>query len=482
MELAHHRRVERVVELGEPCVRPVHREGVLDQVVGSHREEVAVPGQLGGVQGRGGGLDHDPQLVPLVVGDPVVLELVLLRLQELPDLPHLLHVVHHGDHDPHIPVGGGAKEGPELGPEELGLVQADPDGPPPQERVLLPGHVKEHGELVPAQIEGADIHRPAGEGLCHLPVRVVLLLAGRHAVAPHHEELGAEEADAVGAVGMGMGRLCREVQVGTKGDGLPVQRHRLLSGDDGDLLLPVLEALAPGLERGVVRRRRVQDDAADAPVQDRLLPLLGQGRHAPQPHHRRDLQGPGQDDPVGGARAQVGGDAKDPCRVQVDRKARREVPRHHHDPVLLPGQVRRVVVAQKVVKDADHHVLQVVEAVQHHGLGRPTPHGLELQHPPLEGALRLQVVLLDVAHSTRNHRRVVQDEELGIEDPGLHRTQASLRDRLDLPDPFLRPLTGLVEALHLVGHLLRGNRLVGDVGDPPLEEEDLPGGNPLRGR
>jgi hypothetical protein len=63
VDLAHHRGMERVVEVRQPRVGAVHGQRVLDQVVRPDREEVAVPRELRGVERRGGGLDEDPQLV-----------------------------------------------------------------------------------------------------------------------------------------------------------------------------------------------------------------------------------------------------------------------------------------------------------------------------------------------------------------------------------------------------------------------------------
>ena len=209
VELAHHRRVEGVVQLGQTGVGAVHGQGVLHEVVGPDGEEVAVTGELGGVQCGGRGLDHDPQLVSAVEGDPVVLQALLLGLEHGPNLDHFLHVVDQRHHDADVAVVRGSQNGSKLGAEELGLVEAHADGAPSQEGVLLLWHVQEHGELVTPEVEGADIHRAIRERFRDLPIGFVLLLFAGHGVAPDHQELGAEEPDSLGPVVPRLGGLHR---------------------------------------------------------------------------------------------------------------------------------------------------------------------------------------------------------------------------------------------------------------------------------
>ena len=263
---------------------------------------------------------------------------------------------------------------------------------------------------------------------------------------------------------------------------MPVQGDGVLLGDVADLLFPDEDARPPLLEGLAVLRARTENEPAHPAIDDGLLAVLGQVGSPSKPHHGGDVQGAGEDRPVGRARAQVRGDAQDVLRVQVDREAWREVARHHDDTALLPGQVRGVMVPQETVEDPDHEVLKVVEPVQDHGLGRATPHGLELEHAPLEGALCREMVLFDVADGSRHHRRVVQHEELGIEDAGLDGSKLGLGHCLDLPDPLLGPDTGLVEPVDLFGDLIRRDRLVGHHRNTPVEKEHLSGGDPLGGR
>src|SRR5690606_3921268 len=109
-----------------------------------------------GLERRGRGLDEGAQLVSGREGESLPAEGFLLLPQELADPGDFLHIVHQGEENAHVAVRGGAQEGPELGSEELESVQADTDGAPAEEGILLDGHMEEHRELVAAEVEGAD--------------------------------------------------------------------------------------------------------------------------------------------------------------------------------------------------------------------------------------------------------------------------------------------------------------------------------------
>ena len=84
-----------------------------------------------------------------------------LLQHDLPRLSHLLHPRDQRQHQLDVAAGGGAEHGAELGPEHLRLVEADPDRAPAEERIGLRRRLERRGELVAAQVEGADDHRAA---------------------------------------------------------------------------------------------------------------------------------------------------------------------------------------------------------------------------------------------------------------------------------------------------------------------------------
>ena len=61
LDQAQHRRVQRVVEIGDLLVAAVDRERVLDEVVGADGEEIALAGERVGGERRARHLDHHAQ-------------------------------------------------------------------------------------------------------------------------------------------------------------------------------------------------------------------------------------------------------------------------------------------------------------------------------------------------------------------------------------------------------------------------------------
>src|SRR5579862_544958 len=228
-------RMSRLVERGDPLVGAVHRDGVGDEVVGAHAEEVHVGREhVGHHRGRGD-LDHDADL-HAVAGR-------LLQAAELPpDLFHdLLGEAHlgqggdHGDHHLDVAARGGPEDGPDLGLEHVGLLEAEPDGPGAQEGVglALEGAVVRH--LVRAQVEGADDDAPVAQEAHGPRVRFLVVLLRGVEVVPQVEEFGAVEADALGPVGERRRDLLRRLDVGEDLHAGPVRR-------DGGQVLELLGA------------------------------------------------------------------------------------------------------------------------------------------------------------------------------------------------------------------------------------------------
>jgi hypothetical protein len=97
-------------------------------------------------------------------------------------------------------VGCGSEKRPELRPEQLWLVEANPDGPPSQEGIVFSGHVEKLGKLVPADVKGPDHDCRIRKGLDDMAIRFVLLLFPGEVGASDHEEFGSKEAYALSPV------------------------------------------------------------------------------------------------------------------------------------------------------------------------------------------------------------------------------------------------------------------------------------------
>ena len=153
--------------MGHELVHPIDGQGVLDQVVGADGEKVGVLGQQIGHGHRRGHLDHDAHLELRVEGHPLGGQLPLYVFQHLASLQQLSHPGDERKHHPHLAVHRSAQDGPKLGAEQGRLLEAVADGPEPQGRVYLRGQLQGTGELVPADVQGADVHRPPFQALGH---------------------------------------------------------------------------------------------------------------------------------------------------------------------------------------------------------------------------------------------------------------------------------------------------------------------------
>jgi len=87
------------------------------------------------------------------------------------------------------------EERPQLRFEQLGLIEAHPDCAPSEKRVGI-GWITTDGQLVAADIEGANHNRPSAECLDDVAISAILFLLVGHRGTAYHEKLGAHKADA----------------------------------------------------------------------------------------------------------------------------------------------------------------------------------------------------------------------------------------------------------------------------------------------
>src|SRR5690606_20477711 len=333
-EQLEHGRVERRIQPCDARVAAVDGERVLDQVVRADREKIRVARELGRAQGRGRGLDHDPDLVAGVEGDAGLAKVVLLLLEQTARALDLLDLVDERQHDPDVPVRGGAQESAELLAEEVLEVEAEADRAPPEERILLGRHLEEEGELVPAQVERADVDGLVRERLRDLAVGLVLLLLLGLRATADDEELGAEEADAHRAVRAGDVDLAREVDVGAQQDGLAVRGDGLEMREEDQLLLPLTHADVALAVNALLELRRLDDHAAGPAVQDQLLAVLDDAGDVAEADDGGQADRAGEDGRVGGPAAGVGRVAEHLAPVELHGERRREVARDQQDRLL----------------------------------------------------------------------------------------------------------------------------------------------------
>jgi len=145
----------------------------------------------------------------------------------------------HGVHDLDVALGAGAEDGAELGAKDVALLQGNANGAPAQEGVELGRHLHVGQELVAPGVQGADDHGAGLQDGGRLPVGLVLLLFVGQAIAFEKEVFGAEQADALGAIGGDLLDIGGLLDVGVQRDAVAVQGN-------GRFGQEVVQALPPG--------------------------------------------------------------------------------------------------------------------------------------------------------------------------------------------------------------------------------------------
>src|SRR5262249_12476375 len=150
---------------------------------GAQGEEVDLL-RPGGDQGDGGGhLDGDPQGDVGGVLQPLAHEARADPGPRLQDEVEQLAVRHQGDEDAHGAQGGGAEDGPDLLAEELLEGGRFEDEAPVEGAGGDGAHVGVGGQLVRAEVEGADADGAALHHLEELAVDPDLLVLGGQGAA-----------------------------------------------------------------------------------------------------------------------------------------------------------------------------------------------------------------------------------------------------------------------------------------------------------
>ena len=208
------------------------------------------------------------------------------------------------------PCRAGAEDRPDLGHEELGVLEEDAGRPPSHERVGLAAPAEVGDGLVAAQVERADRDRLVGRVEDDLAIVLVLLLLAGHVVVGEEEVLGPEQPDARGADllgGLGIGEV---VDVRQQLDPRPVGAERGLVAIGDQAVLDV-EELALDLAIGGGRLLvGPDDDHPVAAVDDHQVAALDVPHDALDPGDRRDAAAPGQDGRMAGRAADLGHDAR----------------------------------------------------------------------------------------------------------------------------------------------------------------------------
>ena len=286
-----------------------------------------------------------------------------------------------------------------------------------QEGVVLVCHPQVLYRLVAAYIQGADDNLFARHDAGDSQIGLILFSFSRHAVPVHEQELGAEQADALGASFRGCASLRGGADVGVQGITVALGIHGLPVPVDSQQGLSAEELLLLGQILGQSALVRVDHGGPFAAVHDdavAVLQLLHDPGHA---EYGGQLQGPGQDGGVAGPAAYLGEDGCNVLLVQAHRHRGRQIMGYQH---TACGQMAHIHAGdpqqdgQHPAADVPHiggalaHEL-VIHSGEHLGV-----HGAHLIHRCL-GAL---VGINDLLHLAL-HKGVAQHHDLAGEDLGF---------------------------------------------------------------
>ncbi len=320
-------------------------------------------------------------------------------------------------------VGGHPGDGTQLRGEQVGAAKPEAEPADPQEGVLLGRLRGERHGLVATDVEGSHHQATSRHGFGDGAVRCLLLGLVRGGVPAQEDELGAEQADAVGTGGDRGGGFGYRPDVGGHFDHGAVEGDRRLVGQcgGGGGTLPVGGGGLIGSPEAI--RVGLGHDLTGAPVDQHQCALRDVEDAPTGGDDGRDAQGAGQDGGVG-RRAPFGGeDPGDHLRIESCRLPRVEVD-GHQDP--RPRGLDRHVDTEHGGEHLAAHRLDV---------GGASPLVLVLEAP--EAACQVGDGAVPRSHSARpagdggghpvEQLGVVEQQEVGIEDP-----------RFRLP----RPITG----------------------------------------
>ena len=200
----------RVVEVGDPFVQPVHRQRVLDQIVGADAEEFYAPRERIGGQHRRRDFNHGADFQAVVEGDIPGAQFLLAFLDQRVGLGQLVEAGNHGIHHLDVALDRRAQNRAQLVPKNLPFLETKPDGAPAQKGIEFLRHRQVREELVAAQVQRADDDRVGLQSRRHLAIHLILFLLGRQDLAIEVEIFRPEKAHALGSASphvLGVGGL-----------------------------------------------------------------------------------------------------------------------------------------------------------------------------------------------------------------------------------------------------------------------------------
>ena len=331
-----------------------------------------------------------------------------------------------------------------------------------------------HAELRLADVEGPDGDAPGRGALDELAVGAVLRLFGQRRLARAGEqELGSEQADPFGAALDRAGRVVGRLDVRLEpdlhavfGDGrqVAVLVERLLVGLPPPLpRLDLLERIGVGVDDDLSGRAVDGDDRAGGDEHAGVVQARD-GRHAQRAREDR-----GVIRPAAGIRDQSG----QPLPVELRDDRRRHVVRDEHQrPLEVPEEVGGIARLPQVHGQPADHVGDVALALAQIGILRLVEERGNVLERPLERGLGVQPFAADRVGRAPDEHRVVEHQQLRVEEIGVLGAGGGGDARLDLLDLLAGAHPGGVEPLELALDE-PGGHAEPDVARAPFEDERL---------
>ena len=370
-----HRGVQGIVKVGDLLVAAVDRQRVLDQVVGTDREEIKAAQEKTDTQRRSGNLDHAADLDAGIEAELLATQAGFGLFDRRERCIDLVGVRQHRDQQFHLAVLRRPQDCPQLRPEHLRLGQRDADGPHAERRIRLDAIAQRAFRieiLVGAEVEGADDDRPAVHALDHLAVGLELLVLGRQFAAVEEEEFRAEQANAFSSAFQRRRDIRRQFDIRLQMYLDAIDRRRLRTLQPlqlGSLELELRFAQLVFLEHA---RIGIDDDDTARAVDDQRLLVTDQLTRIVQAEHCRNGHAAAEDRGVRRGTADIGDERREVVFLEGDHVRRRQVMRDDDQVLFLDAlrgaQRRPADMAGQLLDDALDHLPDVLPALAQIGV------------------------------------------------------------------------------------------------------------------
>ncbi len=451
----------RPVEIGDVAVHAVDCDRVLDEVVGPDGEEIDFRRDQIGDDGGARHLDHHAGFQALVEGHAFFRKLVHALLEILLRLPYLAEAGDQREHHGELAMGTGAQDGAELLLEHARPAERNADAAPAEEGIRLRLGQRLDRQLVATGIQRADDHGMRRESFREAGVGFRLFLLARHFLAVEQQELGAVEADAFRAAVADEREFVEELDVGGKRDRPPVGGGRggIALGLEilADLFLPVLQvAVVPQGVSG-----RIKDQPARIAVKNGRRERADVEHGVLDPNDGWQPQRPGENGRMGVHASELGRETEHMAAVDRGGVGGREIV-GDEQVLLVRLRVARRFFGFEIPQHPLADVFEVGGPFAQVGI-RHAPHRFqEMLHHRVEGKLGVLAAGRDGLGDAVEHRAVLQDHQVGFENPALFLAGDRLDPLLEFVELHLGDLERHAEAL-LLGIYVFGADLV-DIG------------------